>query len=108
MTTILTNIVSKEHDKDVCNINCKENGKFFNQKPHHCTYFKGAPSFDNLLEKQIIDEKDLPDTETKSISPKIAEYCLLLIQVEDLKDEVKARVRNKRDLLTQQEEIEKL
>ena len=108
LTTILTNIVSKKHDKDACNTNCKENGKFFNQKPHHCPYFKGASSFDKLLEKQILDDKDLPDDATSQSNPKIAEFCLLLIQSEDLRDEVKVGVRNQDDLLAQEEETEKL
>ena len=103
MTTILTNIVSKKHDKDACNTNCKENGKFFNQKPYHCDYFKGASSFDKLLEKQKIEDEDLPDSTSQS-NPKVAELCLLLIQLEDLRDEVKAGVRNSDDLPTQQEE----
>ena len=103
LTTILTNIVSKKHDKDACNTNCKENGKFFNQKPHHCPYFKGASRFDKLLEKQILDDKDLPDATSQS-NPKISEFCLVLIQLEDLKDEIKAGVRNSDDLPTQQEE----
>ena len=40
----------------------------------------------------------------QKINPKVAELCLLLIQLEDLKDEVKAGVRNPDDLPTQQEE----
>ena len=107
MTTILTNIVSKKHDKDDCNINCKENGKFFNQKPQSCLYFTGASSFDKLLDKQTLDDKDLPDA-TSQINPEVAELCLLLIQLEDLKDEVKAGVRNPDDLPAQEEATEKL
>ena len=107
LTTILTNIVSKKHDKDACNTNCKENGKFFNQKPQSCPYFTGASSFDKLLEKQILDDKDLPDATSQS-NPKIAEFCLLLIQLEDLRDEVKAGVRNSDDLPAQEEATEKL
>ena len=107
LTTILTNIVSKKHDKDACNTNCKENGKFFNQKPHYCPYFTGASSFDKLLEKQILDNKDLLDATSQS-NPKVAELCLLLIQLEDLRDEVKAGVRNSDDLPAQEEATEKL
>ena len=108
LTTILTNIVSKKHDKDACNTNCKENGRFFNQKPHYCPYFTGASSFDKLLEKQILDDKDLPDDATSQSNPKIAEFCLLLIQLEDLRDEINIGVRNHDDLLAQEEATEKL
>ena len=107
MTAILTNIVRKKHDKNVCNTNCKENGKFFYHKPHHCPYDKDASSFDNLLDIQVIDAKDLPDATSQS-NPKVAEFCLLLIQIEDLRDEVKFGVRNQKDLLRQQEATEKL
>ena len=107
LTTILTNIVSKKHDKDACNTNCKENGKFFNQKPQSCPYFTGASSFVKLLEKQKIEGEDLPDSTSQS-NPKVAEFCLLLIQLEDLRDEVKVGVRNQDDLLAQEEETEKL
>ena len=107
LTTILTNIVSKKHDKDACNTNCKENGKFFNQKPQSCPYFTGASSFEKLLEKQKIEDEDLPDATSRS-NPKVAEFCLLLIQSEDLRDEVKVGVRNQDDLLAQEEETVKL
>ena len=40
--------------------------------------------------------------------PKVAELCLLLIQLEDLRDEVKAGVRNQNDLPAQEEDTEKL
>ena len=81
----LTNIVEKKHDKDVCNTNCIENGKFFNQKPHQCLYYPGSPRFNNLLEKQVIDDEASPETTTKS-SPNIAEYCLQMIQLNDAKE----------------------
>ena len=40
--------------------------------------------------------------------PKVAELCLLLIQLEDLRDEVKAGVRNSDDLPAQEVATEKL
>ena len=90
----------KRHDKDACNTNCRENGRFFYQKPYHCQYFNGSVDFDNLLQKIIID-KDLPDTTPKS-SPNIAEYYLQVILLEDIMDEVEAGVRNADDLFAHQ------
>ena len=104
---MLTNIMSKRHDKDACNTNCRENGKYFYQKPHHCPYFPGSPNFKNLLEKRKIDYQDSPDTTTKS-SPNIAEYYLQLILLEDFVGEVQAGVRNQDDVNAQQEKLDKL
>ena len=107
MTTILTNIVSKKHDKDVCKTNCIENGKFFNQQPHQCSYLPGSSRFNNLLEKQVIaDDEDSSETTTKS--PNIAEYCLQMIQLIDFVDEVSLGVRNQDDLLAQQKKTKDL
>ena len=99
--------MEKKHDKDVCNTNCIENGKFFNQKPHQCLYYPGSPRFNNLLEKQVIDDEASPETTTKS-SPNIAEYCLQMIQLNDVMDEVNLGVRNQDDLLVQQKKTEEL
>ena len=104
---MLTNIMSKRHDKDACNTNCRENGKCFYQKPHHCSYFHGSSDFDNLLKKEMIDDPDSPDTTPKS-SPNIAEYYLQLILLEDFMGEVQAGVRNPDDFIAQQEKLDKL
>ena len=95
------------HDQNVCNTNCRKNGKLFNQKPHHCPYFTGASSFNNLLEKRLIDDADSSEVTTKS-SPKIAEFFLQRIQLDDFIDEVDLGVRNQDDLLAQQKKTEKM
>ena len=78
LTTILTNIVTKKHDKDACNTNCKENGKFFNHEPHQCPYFTGSSRFNNFVEKKVIDDEDSSEATTKN-SPNIAEYCFQMM-----------------------------
>ena len=103
----LTNIVEKKHDKVVCNANCIENGNFFHQKPHQCSHFTGSPRFNNLLEKQVIDDEDSPEATTKS-SPNIAEYSLQMILLKEYMDEVNLGIRNQDDLLAQQKKTEEL
>ena len=104
---ILTNIVDQKHDKDVCNINCIENGKVFNQKPYQCQYFTGSSSLTNLLEIQIIDDEDSSEATTKR-SPNIAEYSLQMILLKEYMDEVNLGIRNQDDLPAQQKKTEEL
>ena len=99
--------MEKKHDKDVCNTNCIDNGKFFNQKSHQCLYLPGSPRFNNLLEKQVIDDEASSEATIKS-SPNIAEYCLQMIQLNDVMDEVNLGVRNQDDLLAQQKKTDDL
>ena len=99
--------MEKKHDKDVCNANCIDNGKFFNQKSHQCFYLPGSPIFNNLLEKQVIDDEASSEATIKS-SPNIAEYYLQMIQLNDVMDEVNLGVRNQDDLLEQQKKTEEL
>ena len=51
--------------------------------------FSNDFKYANLLEHKDGQGEDLPDAAIKSINPKIADYCLQLIQLEDLKDEVR-------------------
>ena len=108
MTKVLSDIKAKRHDQEACQFNSMKNGKAFNQAPHHCQYFSNDFKYANLLEHKDGTVEDLPDAAIKSINPKVAEYCLQLIQLEDLKDEVDIGVRNQEDLAAQQEETDNL
>ena len=108
MTKVLGDIINKRHDQEACRFNCLENGKAFNQAPHHCPYFSNDFKYANLLEHKDGKGEDLPDAAIKSNNPKVAEYCWQLIQFEDLKDEVDIGVRNQDDLVAQQEETDNL
>ena len=99
--------MEKKHDKDVCNANCIENGNFFHQKPHQCPHFTGSPRFNNLLDKEVIDDEDSLEATTNS-SPNVAEYCLQMYQLNDVMYEVNLGVRNQDDLLAQQKKTEEL
>ena len=99
--------MEKKHDKDVCNTNCIENGKFFNHEPHQCPYFTGSSRFNNFVEKKVIDDEDSSEATTKN-SPNIAEYCFQMMLLSEFMDEVNSGVRNQDDLLAQKLKTDQL
>ena len=97
----MRDIIDKKHDKNVCKINCEENGKVFNQTPFQCHYVSKGQNYTNLLKHQkFIDSNSLDDVTvaSKSTEDKIVEYQFQLSLLEDLKADVDDGVRAKEDL----------
>ena len=94
-------IIDKRHDRNVCKINCEENGKIFNQTPFQCHYVSKGQNYNNLLKYQKFIDSDILDDATvasKSTEDKIVEYQFQLSLLEDLKADVDDGVRAKEDL----------
>ena len=102
LTKVLRDIIDKTHDKKACKINCKENGKVFNQTPYQCRYFSKGLDYNSLLEYQELSYSDTVDDVTtvasNSTKDKIVEYQFQLSLLEDLKADVDDGVRAKEDL----------
>ena len=97
----MRDIIDKKHDKNVCKINCEENGKVFNQTPFQCHYVSKGQNYNNLLKYQKFIDSDILDDATvvsKSTEDKIVEYQFQLSLLEDLKADVDDGVRAKEDL----------
>ena len=97
----MRDIIDKKHDKNVCKINCEENGKIFNQTPFQCHYFSNDEKYNNLLKHQEFNDSDILDdvkVASKSTEDKIVEYQFQLSLLEDLKADVDDGVRAKEDL----------
>ena len=99
----MRDIIDKKHDKNVCKINCEENGKVFNQTPFQCHYVSKGQNYNNLLKNQKFIDSDILDDATvasKSTEDKIVEYQFQLSLLEDLKTDVDDGVRANEDLNT--------
>ena len=97
----MRDIIDKKHDKNVCKINCEENGKVFNQTPFQCHYVSKGQNYNNLLKYQKFIDSDILDDATvasKSTEDKIVEYQFQLSLLEDMKADVDDGVRPKEDL----------
>ena len=101
MTKVLGDIINKRHEKEACRFNCLENGKAFNQAPHHCPYFSNDFKYANLLEHKDVKGDDDVDGKVSvgANNAKIAEFCLNLIILEDLKDDLIFGCRQEEDLI---------
>ena len=102
MTKVLGDIINKRHDQEACRFNCLENGKAFNQAPHHCPYFSNNSMYENLLEHKDVKCDDDVDGKVSAgaNNSKIAEFCLNLIILEDLKDDLIFGCRQEEDLIS--------
>ena len=107
MTNVLNNIKERKHDKEVCFTNCKENGKTFNQVPHQCRFYTGSPRYKDLLEHHEVPNVDASDGGTSS-NPKIKEFHLQLILLEDFKEEFSLGFRKEEDIIEVENAIENL
>ena len=101
LTKVLRDIIDKTHDKNACKINCKENGKIFNQTPYQCRYFSKGLDYNSLLEYQELSYSDtVDDVASKATKDKIVDYQFQLSLLEDLKTDVDDGVRANEDLNT--------
>ena len=101
LTKVLRDIIDKTHDKKACKINCKENGKVFNQTPYQCRYFSKGLDYNSLLEYQELSYSDtVDDVASKATKDKIVDYQFQLSLLEDLKADVDDGVRANEDLNT--------
>ena len=101
LTKVLGDIIDKRHDRNVCKINCEENGKIFNQTPFQCHYVSNGQNYNNLLKHQEINDSDIindVEVPSKSTEDKIVEYQLQFGKLEDFKADVKDGVRSIQDL----------
>ena len=101
LTKVLRDIIDKTHDKKACKINCKENGKVFNQTPFQCHYFSKGLNYNSLLKYQEFNDSNILDdvtVATKSTKDKIVDYQFQLSLLEDLKTDVDDGVRANEDL----------
>ena len=101
MTKVLSDIKAKRHDQEACQFNSMKNGKAFNQAPHHCQYFSNDFKYANLLEHKDVKGYDNVDGKVSvgANNAKIAEFCLNLIILEDLKDDLIFGCRQEEDLI---------
>ena len=100
LTKVLRDIIDKTHDKKACKINCKENGKVFNQTPYQCHYFSKGQNYNSLLKYQEFNDSNILDdvtVATKSTKDKIVDYQFQLSSLEDLKADVDDGVRANED-----------
>ena len=102
MSKALNDVINKDHNAEVCQSNCKENGKVFNHKPHHCHFYKGYASYDSLLRKKTIDDNDYPDSQQIRDEQSTEDLLDFVDKCEtylDMKNEVKLGCRNLSDII---------
>ena len=107
MTNVLNSIKERKHDKKVCITNCEDNAKVFNQKPHQCRFYTGSPRYKDLLEIYEIPTVDAVDGGASS-NPKIKEFSLQLIQLEDYKKDINSGYRINDDIIEVENKVEEL
>ena len=74
----MRDIIDKKHDKNVCKINCEENGKVFNQTPFQCHYVSKGQNYNNLLKYQEFNDSDILD-DVKVAPKSTKDNCLYLL-----------------------------
>ena len=95
-------IIDKKHDIDTCKRNWKKNSNIFNHESKTCDYYAGSPAYKDLLLYKIHESSDDTDginsENMDAIKKNIADFCIQLALLEDIKNETLKGFRRQEDL----------
>ena len=112
MSIALNNIITKQHDKEACKQNRKENGKIFNHEPHPCLYYTGCDKYNELLSKIETNDIDDPDSisqlEKEQEKEQLIEFLVKVSEYGDMDAEVQLGCRKQEDVMAMKVPLENL